>query len=177
MFCYTGGFSLAALQGGAREVISVDSSGDALAIASRQLALNHLDPSKAKWVDADAFDLLKKYREGGEQFDMIILDPPKFAPSAQHLLRAKKAYKEINRSAMQMLRPNGLLLTFSCSGAMDLELFDQTVFLAAQEAATHQKDPKLGFRVLKRLTSGLDHPKLSSFPEGNYLKGLMLERI
>jgi len=177
MFCYTGGFSLAALQGGAREVISVDSSGEALAIASRQLALNHLDPSKAKWVDADAFDLLKKYREGGEQFDMIILDPPKFAPSAQHLLRAKKAYKEINRSAMQMLRPNGLLLTFSCSGAMDLELFDQTVFLAAQEAATHQKDPKLGFRVLKRLTSGLDHPKLSSFPEGNYLKGLMLERI
>lgn len=176
-FCYTGGFSLAALHGGATEVISVDSSGDALAVAQRQVELNGFDQSKAKWLDRDAFEVLKEFRVAQELFDIIILDPPKFAPSAQHLVRAKKAYKDINRSAMQMLKPGGLLFTFSCSGAMDLETFDQTIIAASIEAASHKKDENLKFRVLKRLTSGQDHPKLISFPEGDYLKGLLLERI
>jgi 23S rRNA (cytosine1962-C5)-methyltransferase len=176
-FCYTGGFSLAALYGGASEVISVDSSGDALAVAKRQVELNGFDQTKAQWLDRDAFEVLKEFRVAQELFDIIILDPPKFAPSAQHLSRAKKAYKDINRSAMQMLKPGGLLFTFSCSGAMDLETFDQTVIAASVEAASHKKDENLKFRVLKRLTSGQDHPKLISFPEGDYLKGLLLERI
>lgn len=176
-FCYTGGFSLAALKGGAKEVISVDSSGDALAIAKRQVKLNGFDQNRAKWLDRDAFEVLKEFRIQQEMFDLIILDPPKFAPSAHHLPRAKKAYKEINRTAMQMLKPGGLLFTFSCSGAMDLETFDKTVISASVEAANHLKDQQLRFRILKRLTSGQDHPKLSNFPEGDYLKGLLLERV
>lgn len=177
MFCYTGGFSLAALGGGAKEVVSVDSSGEALALAQKQAQLNGFDPAIAQWLDADAFETLRAYRVEGRKFDLIILDPPKFAPSAQHLMRAKKAYKDINRTAMQLLEPGGLLFTFSCSGAMDANLFEETVAAAAIEATSHMGDPKIAFRILKRLSSGLDHPKLASFPEGDYLKGLLLERI
>ena len=177
MFCYTGGFSLAALKGGASQVISVDSSGDALEIAKKQTALNQFDTNKATWLDQDAFETLKKLRISEETFDLIVLDPPKFAPSAAHLAKAIRAYKEINRTAMQMLSKSGLILTFSCSGAMDMDTFEKTVFSASKEAASHQKAGDLKFRVLKRLTSGLDHPKLTCFPEGDYLKGLLLERI
>lgn len=177
MFSYTGGFSLAALKGGAVEVTSVDSSGSALDLAKQQAQLNGFDESKAQWVDADAFDTLRQYRTEGRKFDVIVLDPPKFAPSAQHLPRAKRAYKDINRTAMQLLEPGGLLLTFSCSGAMNLELFEDVVTGAAMEASTHLNDLRGGFRVLKILSSGLDHPKLASFPEGDYLKGLLLERF
>jgi 23S rRNA (cytosine1962-C5)-methyltransferase len=176
-FCYTGGFSLAALKGGATEVISVDSSGDALEIAQKQTNLNQFDKNRARWLDKDAFETLKAFRIENQQFDLIVLDPPKFAPSAAHLIKAVKAYKEINRTAMQMVSKGGLILTFSCSGAMDMELFEKTIFTAAKEAANHQKAGDLKFRVLKRLTSGLDHPKLTCFPEGDYLKGLLLERV
>lgn len=177
MFSYTGGFSLAALKGGALSVTSVDSSGDALAMAKDQAALNGFDENKAEWVDADAFDTLRKYRTEGRKFDVVVLDPPKFAPSAQHLPRAKRAYKDINRTAMQLLEPGGLLLTFSCSGAMNLELFEDVISSASMEASTHLNDSRGGFRILKILSSGLDHPKLASFPEGDYLKGLLLERF
>ena len=105
------------------------------------------------------------------------MDPPKFAPSAQHLPRAKRAYKDINRTAMQLLEPGGLLLTFSCSGAMNLELFEDVISAASTEASAHLNDSRGGFRILKILSSGLDHPKLASFPEGDYLKGLLLERF
>jgi 23S rRNA (cytosine1962-C5)-methyltransferase len=176
-FCYTGGFSLAALKGGAREVVSVDSSGDALEVAKKQTQVNGLDHLPAVWLDRDAFDTLKELRVANEQFDLIVLDPPKFAPSAGHLANAIKAYKEINRNAMQLVSKGGLVLTFSCSGAMDSELFEKTVFTASKEAANHSKSGDLKFRVLKRLTSGLDHPKLTCFPEGDYLKGLLLERV
>jgi 23S rRNA (cytosine1962-C5)-methyltransferase len=176
-FCYTGGFSLAALKGGATEVVSVDSSGDALAIAKKQVQLNQLDSQISSWLDQDAFDALKNFRMENKEFDLIVLDPPKFAPSSSHLANAIKAYKEINRNAMQIVSKGGLILTFSCSGAMDSELFDKTVFTASKEAANHVKTGYLKFRVLKRLTSGLDHPKLTCFPEGDYLKGLLLERI
>lgn len=177
MFCYTGGFSLAALKGGAKEVVSVDSSGSALKIAQEQVSLNQFDPAKAKWHDADAFEVLRQLRVTNEKFDVVVLDPPKFAPSSAHLARAKKAYKDINRTAMQLLEPGGLLFTFSCSGAMDTELFEETVAAAAVEAVSHMNQPRAAFRILKRLSSGLDHPKLASFPEGDYLKGLLLERI
>ena len=177
MFCYTGGFSLSALKGDASQVISVDSSGDALEIAKKQNNLNQFDINKSTWLDQDAFETLKKLRISEETFDLIVLDPPKFAPSVAHLAKAIRAYKEINRTAMQMLSKSGLLLTFSCSGAMDMDTFEKTVFLASREAASHQKSGDLKFRVLKRLTSGLDHPKLTCFPEGDYLKGLLLERI
>lgn len=177
MFCYTGGFSLAALKGGALSVTSVDSSGDALNLAREQATLNGFDQSNAEWVDADAFETLRAFRTDGKKFDLVILDPPKFAPSAQHLARAKKAYKDINRTAMQLLEPGGLLLTFSCSGAMDLPLFEDVIASSAIEASTHLNDPRAGFRILKVLSSGMDHPKLTSFPEGDYLKGLMLERF
>lgn len=177
MFCYTGGFSLAALKGGAKEVISVDSSGSALELAKKQAQLNGFDESKAKWIDADAFETLRQFRTEGHKFDLIVLDPPKFAPSAQHLVRAKRAYKDINRTAMQLLEPGGLLFTFSCSGAMDANLFEETIAGAAVEATSHLGDPRAAFRILKRLSSGLDHPMLASFPEGDYLKGLLVERV
>ena len=177
MFCYTGGFSLAALKGGAKQVTSVDSSGDALAIAKKQTKLNEFDENRATWLDQDAFETLKSLRVAEQYFDLIVLDPPKFAPSAAHLPKAIRAYKEINRTAMQMVEKSGLILTFSCSGAMDMETFEKTIFMAIKEASSHQKTGDLKFRVLKRLTSGLDHPKLTCFPEGDYLKGLLLERI
>jgi 23S rRNA (cytosine1962-C5)-methyltransferase len=177
MFCYTGGFSLSALKGGAKHVTSVDSSGEALEIAKKQAKFNLFENQPSIWLDEDAFETLKKLRVAEETFDLIVLDPPKFAPSAAHLAKAIRAYKEINRTAMQMLSKSGLLLTFSCSGAMDMDTFEKTVFLASKEAASHQKMGDLKFRVLKRLTSGLDHPKLTCFPEGDYLKGLLLERI
>ena len=177
MFSYTGGFSLAALKGGAKQVTSVDSSGDALAIAKKQTKLNQFDENRATWLDQDAFETLKSLRVAEQYFDLIVLDPPKFAPSAAHLPKAIRAYKEINRTAMQMVEKSGLILTFSCSGAMDMETFEKTIFMASKEASSHQKSGDLKFRVLKRLTSGLDHPKLTCFPEGDYLKGLLLERV
>ncbi len=177
MFCYTGGFSLAALKGGAKHVTSVDSSGGALAIAKKQTKLNEFDENRANWLDQDAFETLKNLRVAENYYDLIVLDPPKFAPSAAHLPKAIRAYKEINRTAMQMVEKSGLILTFSCSGAMDMETFEKTIFMASKEASSHQKTGDLKFRVLKRLTSGLDHPKLTCFPEGDYLKGLLLERV
>lgn len=177
MFCYSGGFSLSALKGGATQVISVDSSGDALTLAKKQTQRNGFDETRSVWLDQDAFETLKKLRVAQESFDLIVLDPPKFAPSAAHLPKAIRAYKEINRTALQMLSKSGLILTFSCSGAMDVETFEKTIFTAIREAAGHEKSGDFKFRVLKRLTSGLDHPKLTCFPEGDYLKGLLLERI
>lgn len=139
MFSYTGGFSLAALKGGAKQVTSVDSSGDALAIAKKQTKLNQFDENRATWLDQDAFETLKSLRVAEQYFDLIVLDPPKFAPSAAHLPKAIRAYKEINRTAMQMVEKSGLILTFSCSGAMDMETFEKTIFMASKEASSHQK--------------------------------------
>ncbi len=177
MFCYTGGFSLAALKGGAKHVTSVDSSGEALAMAQKQMAQNHFDVSRATWIDADAFDVLTQFRKEEKQFDVIVLDPPKFAPSSHHLDKALRAYKEINRAGMQLLRPGGLLFTFSCSGAVDTALFEKTIAMASAEAMTHSNDKTMDFRLIQRLSSGADHPLLTSFPEGDYLKGLLLQRL
>jgi 23S rRNA (cytosine1962-C5)-methyltransferase len=167
-FCYTGGFSLAALKGGAKRVVSIDSSGEALALAQQNVAANGFDAARATWLDADAFKTLRRLYDEGERFDLIVLDPPKFAPSREHVDRAARAYKDINLTGFKLLRPGGLLFTYSCSGAIDAELFQKIVAGAAADA-------RVDARILKRLGAGVDHPLLTAFPEGEYLKGLLLQ--
>lgn len=168
-FCYTGGFSLAALKGGASSVISIDSSGEALAVARRNMALNGFDAHNAQWQDADVFKSLRAFREQGKSFDLIVLDPPKFASSPDHVDRAARAYKDINLLGFQLLRAGGLLFTYSCSGAISADLFQKIVAGAANDA-------KVDARILRRLSAGVDHPMTTSFPEGEYLKGLLLQK-
>ncbi len=168
-FCYTGGFSLQALAGGAREVVSVDSSDPALALARDNLALNpQLDASRAEWVTASVNDELRRRRDAAETFDLIILDPPKFAPSSSHVERAARAYKDINLNAFKLLAPGGLLMTYSCSGGIGIELFQQIVASAALDA---RRDAA----IVRRLQGAADHPVALNFPEGEYLKGLLLQ--
>jgi 23S rRNA (cytosine1962-C5)-methyltransferase len=166
-FCYTGGFSLAALKGGAASVLSIDSSGEALAMGRRNMTLNGFDDAKAEWQDADVFKTLRSLREQGRSFDLIVLDPPKFAASPDHVERAARAYKDINLLGFQLLREGGLLFTYSCSGAISADLFQKIVAGAASDA-------KVDARIQRRLSAGADHPMTTGFPEGEYLKGLML---
>lgn len=168
-FCYTGGFSLAALKGGAKSVVSIDSSGEALAIGRRNVELNGFDASRAEWWDADVFKTLRTLREQGKSFDLIVLDPPKFASSPGQVERAARAYKDINLLGFQLLREGGLLFTYSCSGAISADLFQKIVAGAANDA-------KVDAQILRRLSAGVDHPMTTSFPEGEYLKGLMLHK-
>ncbi len=168
-FCYTGGFSLQALAGGAREVVSMDSSGPALATAQRNLALNpQLDASRALWREADVFAELRNLRAAGERYDLVILDPPKFANTAAHAERAGRAYKDINLQALQLLAPGGLLMSYSCSGGVSAELFQRIVAGAALDAGRTA-------RIVERLQGAADHPVDLAFPEGEYLKGLLLQ--
>ncbi|GLU34250.1 class I SAM-dependent rRNA methyltransferase [Trinickia caryophylli] len=169
-FCYTGGFSLAALKGGARRVVSIDSSGEALALARANVAANGFDADRAQWLDADAFRTLRRLADEGERFDLVVLDPPKFAPAREHVERAARAYKDINLSGFRLLRPGGLLFTYSCSGAIDADLFQKIVAGAAADA-------RVDARILMRLGAGMDHPLLAAFPEGEYLKGLLLQVV
>lgn len=169
-FCYTGGFTLAALKAGASEALSIDSSGEALAQATHNQALNGLSAARAEWREADVFKALKALVEAGRQFDIVILDPPKFAPSAHHVDRAARAYKEINLKALKLLRPGGLLFTFSCSGAISVDLFQKIVAGAVFDAGVEAQ-------LLRRLAAGIDHPMLMTHPEGEYLKGLLLRRL
>lgn len=168
-FCYTGGFSLQALAGGAAHVLSIDSSGPALAGARANLALNpQLDATRAEWLEADVFEALRTFRKENRRFDLIVLDPPKFAPSAAHAERAARAYKDINLLGFRLLAPGGLLMTYSCSGGIGLELFQKIVAGAAADAGRDA-------RILQRLAAGADHPVALNFPEGEYLKGLLLQ--
>jgi 23S rRNA (cytosine1962-C5)-methyltransferase len=169
-FCYTGGFSLAALGGGAARVVSIDSSGEALGLARANVQANGFDAERAAWLDADAFRTLRRLVDEGERFDLVVLDPPKFAPAREHVDRAARAYKDINLSGFRLLRPGGLLFTYSCSGAIDADLFQKIVAGAAADA-------RVDARILKRLGAGLDHPLLAAFPEGEYLKGLLLQIV
>ena len=168
-FCYSGGFSLAALKGGARSVVSIDSAGDVLALARRNAELNGFDPARAEWLDADVFKALRQMREQGRSFDLIVLDPPKFAASPGQVERAARAYKDINLLGLQLLRPGGLLFTYSCSGAIGADLFHKIVAGAANDAGVDA-------RILRRLSAGADHPMTTAFPEGEYLKGLLLQK-
>ena len=166
-FCYTGGFSLQALAGGATGVLSLDSSGPALEAARRNLALNpHLNAELAEWREADVFDQLRALRAAGEKFDLIVLDPPKFAPSPAHAEKASRAYKDINLNAFKLLATGGLLMTYSCSGGIGIELFQKIVAGAALDAGVDA-------RIVRRLSASADHPVLLDFPEGEYLKGLV----
>ena len=166
-FCYTGGFSVAALAGGATDVTSVDSSGPALALADAHVALNGFDPAHHRALDADVNRTLREMLDRGEHFDAIVLDPPKFAPSAAHAERASRAYKDINRLALLLLRPGGALFTFSCSGGIGADLFHKIVAGAGIDAGVDAA-------ILQRLQEPPDHPSTLLFPEGQYLKGLAL---
>ena len=170
-YCYTGGFSVAALAGGAQQVSSVDSSGPALALARDNLRRNGhgalLDSGACELADADVNAWLRQALQAGRRFDAIVLDPPKFAPTAAHAERAARAYKDINRLALMLLAPGGLLLTFSCSGGISADLFHKIVAGAGIDAGVNAV-------ILGRLEGACDHPTTVEFPEGEYLKGLAL---
>jgi 23S rRNA (cytosine1962-C5)-methyltransferase len=168
-FSYTGGFSVAALAGGAREVTSVDSSGPALAHVAEHVRLNGFDAAASRTVEADVNRFLREQLAAGERFDAIVLDPPKFAPTAASAERAARAYKDINRLALQLLSPGGLLLTFSCSGGIAPDLFHKIVAGAGMDAGVDAA-------ILERLQAAPDHAASLFFPEGDYLKGLVLRR-
>jgi 23S rRNA (cytosine1962-C5)-methyltransferase len=166
-YCYTGGFSVAALAGGAQHVTSVDSSAPALERARAHVALNGFDAARTSFVDADVNAFLREQLKAGASFDAIVLDPPKFAPSAAHAERASRAYKDINRLALKLLAPGGLLFTFSCSGGIGAELFHKIVAGAGLDAGVDGM-------LLERLCGACDHPTTINFPEGEYLKGLVI---
>ena len=169
-FSYTGGFGLFARACGAAKVVQVDVSSDALALAKRNEELVHLCGTAMEYVEADVFEYLRKCRDEGRTFDMVVLDPPKFASSRGQLMKASRGYKDINLIALKLLRPHGMLATFSCSGAMDATLFDK---ITAEAAVDAQRD----FQVVARTQQAADHPVAVSFPEGRYLKGLVLRAL
>ncbi len=165
-FCYTGGFTVNALAGGAKSVLSVDSSADSLQLCEENITLNNLPAEKHTVREGDVFQLLRKFRDENRSFDMIILDPPKFAPTAAHAEKAARAYKDINLLAFKLLRANGVLVTFSCSGGVDAGLFQKIVAGAALDA-------EVDAQIVEHLSQGSDHPVSLHFPEGAYLKGLI----
>ena len=166
-FSYSGGFALSALKGGARSVMAVESSSEAVALAKDNLALNRLPEDRLEWAEDDVFSALRKLRDRNKRFDLIVLDPPKFAPTAAQAERASRAYKDINLLAFKLLRPGGLLVTFSCSGGISAEFFQKIIFGAALDAGVEAQ-------IAERLFQGFDHPVALNFPEGAYLKGLIL---
>ena len=169
-FCYTGGFTLAALAGGARETVSIDSSADALSLARSNLAANPgLAGGAASWREADVFAELRRLRDEGRRFGLVILDPPKFAPTAALAARAARAYKDINLLAFKLLEPGGLLATYSCSGGVSADLFQKIVAGAALDASADAA-------IVGRFAASADHPVALAFPEGDYLKGLLVRR-
>jgi 23S rRNA (cytosine1962-C5)-methyltransferase len=168
-FCYTGGFTLNALAGGAASVLSVDSSAEAIAQAKDNLGRNGLDAARAEWEEADVFKYLRILRDQGRSFDLIVLDPPKFAPTAAFAEKAARGYKDINLLALKLLRTGGLLASFSCSGGISAELFQKILAGAALDAGADAS-------IVGHFAASADHPVLLSFPEGDYLKGLLLRR-
>jgi 23S rRNA (cytosine1962-C5)-methyltransferase len=169
-FTYTGGFSVHALAGGAKSVLAIDSSAEALALAKENLALNSLPAESAEWQQGDVFQLLRGLRDRGRSFDLIVLDPPKFAPTAAHAEQAARGYKDINLLAFKLLRPGGLLFTFSCSGGVSAELFQKIVAGAALDAGVQAQ-------IIEYLHQAPDHPLALNYPEGAYLKGFVLRVI
>ena len=165
-FSYTGGFSVYALKAGASKVINVDSSLEALSLAEKNLALNEIDSSKYENTQEDVFKYLRKLRDTNKQFDVIVLDPPKFAESVSQIEKAARGYKDINLLALKLLKNNGVLFTFSCSGHIVPDLFNKIIADAAADAGRE-------VHILKYLTQSPDHTMLTSFPEGLYLKGLV----
>lgn len=165
-FAYTGGFAVYALGGLVRRVINVDSSAEALRLARRNIALNGYAVDEDDFIEGDVFSVLRYWRDGGRMFDLIILDPPKFAHSARQVESAARGYKDINLLAFQLLKPGGVLATFSCSGAVSADLFQKIVFAAAVDAGCDAQ-------IIRWLSQASDHPVALTFPEGAYLKGLL----
>ena len=168
-FSYTGGFAIAALAGGARRVTAVESSAPALEVARENLAANPLEAAKIAFVKADVFAHLRTLRDAGATFDLVVLDPPKFAPTAAQAKNAARAYKDVNLLAFKLLAPGGLLATFSCSGGVDAALFQSIVAGAALDAGAEAA-------ILERFHAAPDHPVALEFPEGDYLKGLLVTK-
>jgi 23S rRNA (cytosine1962-C5)-methyltransferase len=167
-FAYTGAFGVWALRGGARHVTNVDTSGPALALAAANVTLNGIHSGLIENVEGDVFQVLRRYRDGGRSFDLIVLDPPKFAESRSQLERAARGYKDINLLAFKLLRPGGVLFTFSCSGLVSPDLFQKIVAGAALDAGRDAQ-------IMRRLSQSPDHPVALSFPEAEYLKGLVCQ--
>ncbi len=166
-FCYTGSFSVAALQAGAANVVALDSSAPALELAGKNVSENGLDLERLFLQREDVFEALRSFRDQGRTFDAIILDPPRFAPTVKHVARASRGYKDINLLAFKLLRPGGILVTFSCSGGLSLELFQKIVADAALDAGVEAS-------ILSTLGQTEDHPIKLSFPESRYLKGFVV---
>jgi 23S rRNA (cytosine1962-C5)-methyltransferase len=166
-FCYTGGVTANVLTGGARSVLAVDASSEALAQNRENLILNNLPFDRVEYHEGDVFQVLRRFRDSRQQFDMIVLDPPKFAPTAAQAERAARGYKDINLLAFKLLRPNGILVTFSCSGGVSAELFQSIVAGAALDAGVNAQ-------ILEYLRQDADHPVALCFPEGAYLKGFVI---
>ncbi len=165
-FAYTGGFAVSALKAGAAHVINIDTSAPSLEMARSNVALNELDSTQVDYVTGDVFNLLRRYHTDRRTFDLIVLDPPKFATSKSDLMRASRGYKDISRLAFELLQPGGTLFTFSCSGLMGRDLFQKIVADAALDARRHAV-------ILQWLSQSPDHTTSLNFPEGNYLKGLV----
>jgi 23S rRNA (cytosine1962-C5)-methyltransferase len=165
-FAYTGGFAVYALGSLVKRVVNIDSSAEVLDLARRNVALNGFPTPDEDYVTGDVFDVLRYYRDTGQQFDTIILDPPKFAQSPQQVESAARGYKDINWLAFRLLKPGGVLMTFSCSGAVDADLFQKIVFGALVDAGREAQ-------IIYRLSQASDHPVALTFPEGAYLKGLL----
>lgn len=168
-YCYTGGFTVAALSGGAAHVTSIDSSGPAIEQARANVALNGFDAARTEFLDADVNASLRRFVEEGRTFDAIVLDPPKFAPTVAHAERAARAYKDINRLGLKLLEPGGVLFTYSCSGGISADLFHKIVASAGADAGVD------GY-IHERMGGAPDHPMTINFPEGEYLKGLVVMR-
>ena len=168
-FSYTGGFAVAALQGGAAKAINIDASQPALDIAAQNAKLNSFQPDKMENICGDVFKLLREYRNEDRQFDIVVLDPPKFAENRNQLEKAARGYKDINLLGFKLLKPGGLLFTFSCSGLMESNLFQKIVADAAVDAGCDA-------RILRKLDQATDHPTRLAFPEGYYLKGLLCQK-
>jgi 23S rRNA (cytosine1962-C5)-methyltransferase len=164
-FSYVGGFGVYAA-GRAKAVTLVDGSAPALELARRNMAVNGCESAEVEFVEGNVFSVLRGYRAQERQFDVVVLDPPKFAHSGREVERASRAYKDVNLLAFQLLRPGGVLFTFSCSGAVSADLFQKIVFGAALDA---RRDAQ----VIGHLAQGTDHPVALTFPEGAYLKGLI----
>jgi 23S rRNA (cytosine1962-C5)-methyltransferase len=173
-FCYTGGFTVNALAGGAKSVLSVDSSAEALALCRENVALNSPAPSAVEGspadrhttLEGDVFQVLRTFRDEGRSFDLVILDPPKFAPTAAQAEKAARGYKDINLLGFKLLRPGGLMVTFSCSGGVEAALFQKIIASAALDAGVEAQ-------IVEHLSQAADHPVALNFPEGAYLKGLV----
>jgi len=166
-FSYSGGFSLNALKNGATEVTSVDSSALAIETLKQNIELNQFDGKSHVAIQSDVNKQLRAFKEEGKKFDIVVLDPPKYAPSRSALDRAARAYKDLNRLGLLLLESGGLLATFSCSGAVDIETFKQIIAWAALDAGKE-------VQVIKQFSQPEDHPVRLSFPEGEYLKGLLV---